>query len=89
MFVNGIVSIWFIPVISTLLDLTERSANHITPSYCHLPVSCRSPVGRCGFFGSCKPQIEFNIYKLFKMPENPGTTGNQVICDMADDSNVR
>ena len=26
----------------TLLDLTERNANHIIPLYCHLPVSCRS-----------------------------------------------
>jgi hypothetical protein len=24
---------------STLLDLTERNANHIIPTYCHLPVS--------------------------------------------------
>ena len=43
---------------STLLDLTERNANHI-PSYCHLPVICRSLVDRCGSFGSCKPQISF------------------------------
>ena len=43
---------------STLLDLTERNANHIVPSYCHLPVSCRSQVDRCGSLGSCKPQRE-------------------------------
>ena len=24
-----------------ILDLTERNANHIIPSCCHLPVSCR------------------------------------------------
>ena len=40
-----------------LVDLTERNANHIIPSYCHLPVSCRSLVDRCGCLGSCKPQI--------------------------------
>ena len=44
---------------STLIDLTERSANHIIPSYCYLPVSCRSLVDRCGSPGSCKPQIYF------------------------------
>jgi hypothetical protein len=27
------------------------------PSYCHLPVSCRSLVDRCGSLGSCMPQI--------------------------------
>ena len=40
-----------------LLDLTDRNANHINLSCCHLPVSCRSLVDRCGFLGSCKPQI--------------------------------
>ena len=44
---------------STLLDLMERNVNHIIPSYCHLPVSCRSLVDRCGSLGSCKPQIYF------------------------------
>ena len=33
---------------STLIELTERNANHIIPSCCHLPVCCRSPVDRCG-----------------------------------------
>ena len=42
---------------STLIDLTEHNANHIIPSYCYLPVSCRSLVDRCGSPGSCKPQI--------------------------------
>ena len=42
---------------STLLDLTERNANLIIPSCCHLPISCRSLVDRCGSRGSCKPQI--------------------------------
>ena len=42
---------------STLLDLTERNANHIIPSCCHLSVSCWSIVDRCGSLGSCKPQI--------------------------------
>ena len=42
---------------STLLDLTERNANHIIPSCCHVPVSCRSLVHRCGSPGSYKPQI--------------------------------
>ena len=42
---------------STLIDLMERNANHIIPSYCYLPVSCRSLVDRCGSSGSCKPQI--------------------------------
>ena len=43
--------------LSTLLDLTELNVNHIIPSYGHLSVSCRSLVDRCGFPGSCKPQI--------------------------------
>ena len=42
---------------STLLDLTERNANHIIPLCCHLPVSFRSLVDRCGSLGSCKLQI--------------------------------
>ena len=46
---------------STLLDLTEPNANHIIPSCCHLPVSCRSLVDRCGPLGSCKPQIYFSF----------------------------
>ena len=37
--------------------MTERNANHIIASYCHLSVSCRSLVDRCGSHGSCKPQI--------------------------------
>ena len=41
---------------STLLDLTERNANHI------VPVSCRSLVDRCGSLGSCKPQIYFLFF---------------------------
>ena len=58
-FVFNLSLIWFSSSIfwlrkSTLLDLTERNVNHIIPLYCHLPVSCRSLVDRCG---SCKPQI--------------------------------
>ena len=41
------------------MDLTECNANYIIPSYCYLPVSCRSLVDRCGSPGSCKPQIYF------------------------------
>jgi hypothetical protein len=37
--------------------------HHIIPSYCHLPVSCRSLVDRCGSLGSCKPQIILCIVK--------------------------
>ena len=36
----------------------ERNANQIISLYCHLPVSCRSLVDRCGSPGSCKPQME-------------------------------
>ena len=39
-----------------LITLSRRNINHI-PSYCHLPVSCRSLVDECGSPGSCKPQI--------------------------------
>ena len=39
---------------STLIDLMERNANYIIPSYCYLPVSCRSLVDRCGSLGSWK-----------------------------------
>ena len=31
--------------------------NHIIPSYCHLPVSCRILVDQCDSLGICKPQI--------------------------------
>ena len=41
--------------------MTERNSNHIIPSYCHLPVSCRRLVDRYGSLGSCKPQICFLI----------------------------
>ena len=44
--------------------MTERNANHIIPSYCYLPVSCRSLVDRCGSPGSCKPQIKILIKKI-------------------------
>ena len=37
--------------------MTESNANNIIPSYCHLSVSCRSIVDRCGSLGSCKPHI--------------------------------
>jgi len=40
-----------------IIRLMEHNANHIIPLYCHLPVSCRSLVDRCGSLGSCKPQI--------------------------------
>ena len=47
---------------STLLELTERNANHIFPSFCHLPVSCRSLVDQCDSCGRCKAQMYFIIY---------------------------
>ena len=47
---------------STLLDLTERNANHIIPSYCSLQLSCRSLVDRRGSLRSCKPQIKTLIF---------------------------
>ena len=52
---------------STLIDLTGRNANHIIPSCCHLPVSCRSLVDRCGSPGSCKPQIFYLIYRYMEL----------------------
>ena len=48
-----------IKIYRTICYLTERNANHIIPSYCHLPVSCRSLVDRCSSLGSSKPQIYF------------------------------
>ena len=48
----------------TLIDLTERNANHIIPSYCHLPVICTSLVDRYGYLGSCKLQMYLFIYWL-------------------------
>ena len=41
----------------TMIELIMMNANHIIPSFCHLPVICRSLVGRCGSSGSCKPHI--------------------------------
>ena len=43
----------------TLIELMERNAKDIIPSYCQVTVSRRSPVHRCGSFGSCKPEIQF------------------------------
>ena len=45
-----------------ILDLTEHNANHIIPSYWHVPVSCRSLVDRCGSLGSCNSQIKKYYY---------------------------
>ena len=47
---------------STIMDLTERNAKHMIPSYCHLPVSWRSLVDRCGSFVSCKPPCLYKGY---------------------------
>ena len=43
---------------STLIDFMERNDNHIIPFYCHVPVSFRSLVDRCG----CKPRIYYFFY---------------------------
>ena len=45
------------------MDLTERNANHNIPSYCHLPVSCRSLVDR--YINNINLQEQFRII-LFK-----------------------
>ena len=42
----------------------ERNDNHIIPSYCYLPVGCRSLGDRYGSLGSYKPQNLFFIYLL-------------------------
>ena len=42
----------------TLLDL-ELNANHLIPSYCHLPVIWKILVNRCGSLVGCKPQTYF------------------------------
>ena len=54
-----------------ILDLTERNANHIILSYCHLPVSCRSLVDRCGSLGAVSHRFNFLILKLFFMSHDP------------------
>ena len=61
------------------LDLMEHYANHIIPSYSHLPVSCWSLVDRCGSLGSCKPQIYYFVFK-WQIPCNVSQTG-QVLWD--------
>ena len=43
---------------STLLELQGHKANHIIPSYCHLPISRRSLVFRYDTLGKFKPQIK-------------------------------
>jgi hypothetical protein len=43
----------------------EGNDNHIILSCCHLPVSCRSLVDRCGSFGNSKPQILNLIFVPF------------------------
>ena len=44
---------------SLFIPVYQSHAVNSLPSYCHLPVSCRSLVDRCGSFGSCKPQSYF------------------------------
>jgi hypothetical protein len=46
--------------VDIILDVTERNADRIIPSYCHLPVSRISLVDRCDSLGSCKPHFFFN-----------------------------
>ena len=48
--------------------MTERNANYIIPSCCHLPVSCRNLVDRCGSLGSFKSQIVVIIIPIGKRP---------------------
>ena len=48
--------------LEVLIDVTERNTNHIIPSYCYLPVSCRNLVHRCGSLGSCKSQIYYFFF---------------------------
>ena len=50
---------------STLIDLLESNANHIIPSYCHLPVGCRSLVDwkERGIIKG-KPSYDFKIFRL-------------------------
>ena len=55
-------------ILNSYLDLTEHNAKYIIPSYCHLPVSCRSPFDRCGSFGSYKPQIYLFISRRWRNP---------------------
>ena len=40
-----------------IIRLDGLNANHIIPSYCHLPFSCKSLVDQCGSFGSYKHRI--------------------------------
>ena len=56
-------------------EVAERNANHIVPSYCHLPLSCRNLVDRCGYVESCKPQINF-----FSSPKFLHTAFNMKAC---------
>ena len=67
---------------STLIDLTKRNNNHITSSYCHWAVSCRSLVDRCGSLGSCKPQIKIDQIILTFVTDgceaSPYTKGGRV-----------
>ena len=56
---------------STLIDLTERNANRIFSSYCHLPISCRSPVdqaGTCIDRGTCYLHEPRLIWKNYYNP---------------------
>ena len=43
----------------------ERNANHINPSYCHLPVSCRSLVDRRGSLGAVSHKFNFSNFNSF------------------------
>ena len=58
---------------STLIGLAKRNANHITPSYCYLPLSCRSIIDRCGLLGICKPQIAFQFNPILENRERTRT----------------
>ena len=49
--------------------MAERNANHIIPSYCHLPARCRSLV--VFVFVICCP-MHWNIFKIYCTPPNLG-----------------
>ena len=68
---------------SEVADLVRKVDinNHIIPSYCSLPIGCRSLVDRCGSFRSFKPQI------IILLSYNNNNNNNN--CDIADKGGFR
>ena len=54
----------------TLLDLTERNANHIIPSYCNLLVIAEVQLTGVASFGAVNHRFNFNLMYTVNVPSH-------------------